>query len=710
MCMCLKDHLDAKERKQDKCPLEIPLDFEEDVFDDEVQRNEAIPLSDEKIALDASREGTQFPGGPRSFEKTGKLTFVDFSCAKRLRLTVHRASYGEAMINSIKNGDQPLPRVTQVSIAGTSSAEQPLLKDKSMCNKTAKDLWDALARHMLGFEYIEQDRKAAVLYEYETFKATEGELLLDTYIRYLQKTKVSKSKEKVVVSSDSKGSDADDVSELKNITDLLAKDFNRRKFYSKPTNNNLRTASTSQFADKKQEFVKTNDKKVEKKDDEKKQDMSKVKLYNCKKEGHFEKDCKKVKVKDYEYYKTKMLLAKQDKDEQVLLAEDQAWMESSSDSDQEINANMIFMAQIKKVLLDLKASSSSADDKISEVSYYLSDSESKFEYETLEYYDKTTTYGLFVNDNDDQEIFHDCENFPENLIESQIDHNESAVDHNDSEGIDNYFEKAKDLRPSLYDEKVIGLGYTPMFLTHSDEALEIEKFKSTRENKIEFAYDYGSLNASHQTSSLKPYVPTVILEKIIIDLEDEVVILLEKEKENLKTIESLKSKDVETGVESSEKVIFETENKSENDCQVIEKVCDSKENPKVIAPKMFKLNLDTLSSVRRPKPSGVMWMRKGLSNTIKVDLSSVNHSNLNKNVKRYPRKNLMACNNFDTCSTFDCNNARNALCNARMNASVDVNDLFVFDDVSIRKSHVSKMPFRKKPRDSLNVRSKSNSN
>nr|GFB59876.1 putative zinc finger, CCHC-type [Tanacetum cinerariifolium] len=31
-------------------------------------------------------------------------------------------------------------------------------------NKTAKDLWDALARHMLGSEYGEQDRKAAVLY------------------------------------------------------------------------------------------------------------------------------------------------------------------------------------------------------------------------------------------------------------------------------------------------------------------------------------------------------------------------------------------------------------------------------------------------------------------------------------------------------------------------------------------------------------------
>nr|GEZ94872.1 hypothetical protein [Tanacetum cinerariifolium] len=234
----------------------------------------------------------------------------------------------EAMINSIKNGDQPLPRVTQVSIAGTTSIEQPHLKDKSM--------W-----------------KAAVLYEYETFKATEGEL----------------SKEKVVVSLDSEGSEADDFSELKKITALLAKAFNRRKFYSKPTNNNLRTSSSYQSANKKQEFVKTDTKKVEKKDDKKKRDTSRVKCYNYKKDGHFAKDCKKAKVKDYEYYKTKMMLAKKDKDEQVLLAEDQAWMESSSDSDQEINANMVFMAQIKKVLFDSKASSSSADEKISEYKY-----------------------------------------------------------------------------------------------------------------------------------------------------------------------------------------------------------------------------------------------------------------------------------------------------------------------------------------------------
>nr|GFA89018.1 hypothetical protein [Tanacetum cinerariifolium] len=92
------------------------------------------------------------------------------------------------------------------------------------------------------------------------------------------------------------------------------------------------------------------------------------------------------------------------------------------------------------------------------------------------------------------------------------------------------------------------------------------------------------------------------------------------------------------------------------------------------------LDLDTYSSVKRPRPRDVIWKKKGSSNTsngssntVKADLSFDNHSNLNKNVTRYSRKNLMACNNSDTRGAFDCNNAR-------MIASVDVNDLFVFDD------------------------------
>nr|GEU73378.1 retrovirus-related Pol polyprotein from transposon TNT 1-94 [Tanacetum cinerariifolium] len=400
-----------------------------------------------------------------------------------------------------------------------------------------------------------------------------------------EKSKVSKRKEEVFVSSESEASDEDDISELKKITALLAKAFNRRKFYSKPTNNNLRTSSASNSTNKKQEFIKSDDKK---------------------KEGHFTKDYKKAKVKDYEYYKTKMLLAKKDKDEQVLLAEDHAWMESSSDSDQEIDANMVFMAQIEKVLYDSEASSSSADDKISKVSYYLSKSKSESEFETLEYdnattyeassssaddkiskvsyylsksesesefetleYDNATTYGLFVDNNDDQEIFHDCEIFSKNLIQSQIDHNESAVDNNDYEGIDKL----------------------------------IKKF-------------------------------------------------------NKKIAKCLKQ-------------------------------------------------LNTVNSVRGPKRSDVVWKNKGSSNAVKDNLSFDNNFNLNKSVKRYTRNNLMACNNFDTRSAVNCNNAKNALCNSY---EADVNDLFAFDDVCIRKSPVSNIIFRKKPSASLNVHSRTKSN
>nr|GEU62942.1 hypothetical protein [Tanacetum cinerariifolium] len=424
-------------------------------------------------------------------------------------------------------------------------------------------------------------------------------------------------------------------------------------------------------------------KKVKKKDDEKKRDISKVKCYNCKKEGHFSKDCKKAKVKAYNYYKTKMLLDKKESDEQVLLAEDQAWMESSNDSNQEINANMVFMAQIKKVILDSDENSSSTEETIAEL-LEMNNNVLRLQEKVLE---KETKYSKLEGcvSNKDVEIekclerLNECENKLHKIKQTNqtihmIIHSKDTL-YNGRKGIGfenlSYFEKEKVLRPSLYDEKVTGLGYTPIFLIHSDEALEIEKFKRAIENKIEFAYDYRNLNEKinflddyfqeiinldfekidslfQQTSSLKPYVSTVILEKIIIDLEDEVMSLLEKEKANLKTIESLKSK----GFESSENAISELENESENDCQVVEKECDQMENSKVIAPGMFKLSvsqsvlpismsktscdyknvenkskrkrhLDTFSSVTRPKQSSVIWKKKGSSNTSNVDLSSI---------------------------------------------------------------------------------------
>ncbi|GJV93729.1 hypothetical protein Tco_1541542 [Tanacetum coccineum] len=185
-------------------------------------------------------------------------------------------------------------------------------------NNTAKDLWDVLERQMRGFEYGEQDRKAAILNMMINdlkkcgYKKDNCELnykflnnllrqLLDTYLRYLPEWKQYGYKKKAMG-------------------------------YSAPLAV-VAEKQTSSSANKKPEYVKLEAKKEDKKADEKKRDMS----------------------------KTKMLLAKKDSDEQVLLAEDQAWMKSSSDLDQEINANMVFMAKMEKVLLDSEEVSSSAE-------------------------------------------------------------------------------------------------------------------------------------------------------------------------------------------------------------------------------------------------------------------------------------------------------------------------------------------------------------
>ncbi|GJS62831.1 hypothetical protein Tco_0677395 [Tanacetum coccineum] len=164
---------------------------------------------------------------------------------------------GEAMINSIQNGDHPLPVIAQVSLAVSKQSatrmEIVYLMDINI---------DAL---------------------YNILKQNQGD---------------EQRKEKVVVQSESEGSDDEDISDLKKITALLAKAFNRKKFYAKPTNNNLRTSSASSSATR-----------------------------NRVQEGHFFAKTAESKVKVITILQDKMLLDKKDSDEQLLLAEGQAWME-----------------------------------------------------------------------------------------------------------------------------------------------------------------------------------------------------------------------------------------------------------------------------------------------------------------------------------------------------------------------------------------------
>nr|GFB56003.1 hypothetical protein [Tanacetum cinerariifolium] len=230
-----------------------------------------------------------------------------------------------------------------------------------------------------------------------------------------------------------------------------------------------------------------------------------------------------------------------------------------SDSDQEINANMVFMAQIEKVLSDSETNSSSADDKISEVSYYLSESESEYEYETSEYYDNTTTYDQLQVKHVVIDTHVECQ---EKYAKLEAERYEYMIRYSA------YFDNDEQHRKQIADQEVL-YDKTSVQLVELDKHvrdlkktilekdfkiseleecvrnkdLEIEKCLerlNVCENKLH-KIDFDKIDSSfQQTSSLKPYVSTVILKKIIIDLEDEVVSLLEKQKAKLEIIESLK--------------------------------------------------------------------------------------------------------------------------------------------------------------------------
>nr|GEZ67233.1 hypothetical protein [Tanacetum cinerariifolium] len=66
----------------------------------------------------------------RTERVTRECTYPDFIKCKPLNFKgTEGVTDGEAMINSIQNGDQPLPVITQVSLAGNAQNAPPTLKD-----------------------------------------------------------------------------------------------------------------------------------------------------------------------------------------------------------------------------------------------------------------------------------------------------------------------------------------------------------------------------------------------------------------------------------------------------------------------------------------------------------------------------------------------------------------------------------------------------
>nr|GEU57631.1 hypothetical protein [Tanacetum cinerariifolium] len=543
---------------------------------------------------------------------------------------------GEAMINSIQNGDQPLPVIALVSLAGTAQNVSPTLKDLKFWTAEEKKTRkiDHSSSHLLPF--ISYD-----LYVMEMIRLTLEDAYFDANIN---KSEV----------------DHNDFEEKEYLVDKLIRKFNHKI---------AKCHKRIEKADQQSKDLENQNKDLQEKYDVLINQVNTFEEQN----NEFNEQMKVLNEKNAD------LLAQTD----VLQDQLKIMFDKMTHQLVEMNNNVL---RLQEKILE-------KETKISELEGCASNKDVEIE--------------KFL------ERLNECKNILHKIRQTNqtihmiMPSKDTLYNGQKGIGFENpsYFEKAKDLRPSLYDEKVIGLGYTPMFLIYSDEALEIKKFKRARE-KLKSNFEKID-SPFQQTSSLKPYVLTVILEKIIIDLEDEVVSLLEKEKANLKTIESLKSKDFE----SSENAISESENQSEHDCQVVEKQCDQMENSKVIAPGMFKLSVS--QSVSPNLMSKTSCDSKNVENKTKrkrnLDIIIV-LEDLSIAVLFGKRKGRLILLMLICLLAYVCNDAMNVSCNSSLCDSFDGNNLFIFDDESVRISPVSKMPFWKKLRDSINVRSKSNSN
>nr|GEW98941.1 reverse transcriptase domain-containing protein [Tanacetum cinerariifolium] len=141
--------------------------------------------------------------------------------------------------------------------------------------------------------------------------------------------------------------------------------------------------------------------------------------------------------------------------------------------------------------------------------------------------------------------------------------------------------------------------------------------------------------ADQQVLYDKMSVQLVELDKHVRDLKNTV---LEKDFKIYELEECVQNKDLEI-----EKCL-ERLNVSKNK---LYKMGQTNQTVHMIMPSKDNLynDLDTFSSVRRPRHRDVIWKKKRSSNTSNVGLSDVIVLNLNKNVKRYSRKDLLACNN-----------------------------------------------------------------